>query len=106
MDGSYLLCGGAVPEKVDTWKRTADGHGVGAGGRVVMRGISGDVVIRIAVPPVYGVVVSLPGNNRDGNGFVGSFRFPSGDEGFGFRFGLCLPEEYEEECGNDKKGTF
>ncbi|MBC6426475.1 MAG: hypothetical protein GDA51_08425 [Ekhidna sp.] len=103
MDGSHLLCGGAVPEKVDTWKRTADGHGVGAGGRVVMRGISGDVVIRIAVPPVYGVAITAS-CGRDGNGFIIRGCLPSGDEGF--RVVLRLSEEYEEDCKNNKKGTF
>ncbi|MBC6426925.1 MAG: hypothetical protein GDA51_10785 [Ekhidna sp.] len=47
-----------------------------------MGGISGDVVIRIAVPPVYGVAVGLPVGGRNGNGFAGSGCLPSGDEGF------------------------
>ncbi|MBC6400280.1 MAG: hypothetical protein GDA37_04570 [Ekhidna sp.] len=89
-----MPCRSFVFKEVDTWKRSADGYGVGAGSRVVMGGISGDVVIRIAVPPVYGVVVSSS-CGRDDNGFVVRSCLPSGDEGFGFRFGLRPSEAYE-----------
>ncbi|MBC6426482.1 MAG: hypothetical protein GDA51_08460, partial [Ekhidna sp.] len=55
-------------------------------------GMCGDIR---SVPPVYGVVVGFPINGRDGNGFVVRGCLPCGDEGF--RVGLCLPEEREEE---------
>ncbi|MBC6427461.1 MAG: hypothetical protein GDA51_13570 [Ekhidna sp.] len=48
-----------------------------------------------SVTPFYGVVVSFPADGRNGNGFVGFCCLPCGDEGFGFRFGLCLPVESE-----------
>ncbi|MBC6425794.1 MAG: hypothetical protein GDA51_04855 [Ekhidna sp.] len=107
MDGSYLPCGGAVPGKEDTWKRTADGHGVDSCRGVLMGGIPGVgfVIGRFVFAPAYGVAVASS-CCRDGNDFVRSFRLPCGDEGFWFRFGLRLPEECKEECGNDKKGTF
>jgi len=58
------------------------------------------VFIRLAVPPFYGVVVVFPADCRYDNGFVRSFGLPCGDEGFGFRFGLRLPEDCEEKCGD------
>jgi len=107
LDRAYLPRRGEVPLKEDTWKSTADGDDVCSCLSVLMGSVSvvGVVIGRFVFPPVYGVAVATS-CGRDGNGFVRSFRLPCGDEGFGFRFGLRLPEECEEKCSNNKKGTF
>ncbi|MBC6427255.1 MAG: hypothetical protein GDA51_12515 [Ekhidna sp.] len=76
-----------------------------AGGRVGVRSISSVSVVigRFVFPPVYGVAIATS-CGRDGNGFIRFGCFPCGDEGF--RGLLRLPEECEEECGDDKKGIF
>jgi len=69
LDGAYLPRRSVILLEEDTRERAADG--VGVGGRVGMGSISGDVVIRIAVNPFYGVAVGLSAEGRDGNGFIG-----------------------------------
>ncbi|MBC6425550.1 MAG: hypothetical protein GDA51_03590 [Ekhidna sp.] len=105
MDRAYLPRRGVVLLKVDTWKRAADGDGVCTCLSVSMGSVSfvGVVIGRFVFPPVYGVAVAAS-RGRDGNGFISSFRFPCGDKGF--CISLCLPEECEENCRNNKKGTF
>ena len=92
---------------MDTRERPADGDGVGTCCSVLMGSVSvvGGVIGRFVFPPVYGVAVAAS-RGRDGNGFVVRGCLPGSDEGFGFRFGLCLPEEREEEYSNEKKGIF
>jgi len=96
LDGSYLPCGGAVSGKVDTWKRTADGHGVGSCRSVLMGGIPGVgfVIGRFVFAPVYGVAVASS-CCRDSNGFVVRGCLPGSDEGFGIV--LCPSEESEQD---------
>ncbi|MBC6426721.1 MAG: hypothetical protein GDA51_09705, partial [Ekhidna sp.] len=68
---------------VDTWKRSADGNGVGVCCSVFMGGIPvvGVVIGRFVFPPVYGVAIATS-CGRDGNGFIRFGCFPCGDEGF------------------------
>src|SRR5690606_20549790 len=70
----------ARPIEVDTRKRARNGYGIHPSRGVGMGGIARYTGIRLAIPPIYRIVVRGKGERRYGYRLVVSRGFPGGDE--------------------------